>query len=151
MPKLVPLTAIERATLVKRIRFELGIRLGRQVTQAEFARMVSDIVGLAKPLSMMAAHGWEKGAEPGFMAGCAIAHLGGLPAEALAFKRVGGDSQPAAETSALRGGRRPTVAEAMAQDDAARAVLAMADATKRSRTPASAAAIAGGTRKKRRS
>lgn len=36
---------------------------------------------------------WEKGAEPGFLAGCAIAHLGGLPAEALAFKQASSDSQ----------------------------------------------------------
>lgn len=55
--------------------------------------MVSEVLELERPLSVNAAHGWEKGAEPGFLAGCAIAHLGGLPAEALAFRQAGRDSQ----------------------------------------------------------
>lgn len=63
--------------------------------------MVSDVLELERPLSVNAAHGWERGAEPGFLAGCAIAHLGGLPAEALAFKQAGGASRPASEAYPL--------------------------------------------------
>lgn len=78
---------------MKRIRFELGLKRGRKVTQVEFAQMISELLGLPQPLSGTSVLGWEKGAEPGFLAGCAIAHLGGLPAEALAFKSAGRDAQ----------------------------------------------------------
>lgn len=88
MPKPTPLTPDQRAELVKRIRFELGLQLGRNITLTEFGEMVGQLLGLAKPFSPTAAMGWERGAEPGFLAGCAIAHLGGLPAEALAFKQA---------------------------------------------------------------
>ena len=85
-PKLIPLTPAERGEKVQRIRFELGIRRGRKVTLSEFGELVSGLSGLERSVSHATVIGWEKGAEPGFLAGCAIAHLGGLPAEALAFK-----------------------------------------------------------------
>jgi hypothetical protein len=97
----------ERAELVTRIRFELGLRRGRKVSQAEFARLVSEIIGLDKPLSDVTVHGWEKGAEPGFLAGCAIAHLGGLPAEALAFRSESSAPAKASGFPKLKG--RPIV------------------------------------------
>lgn len=96
-PKLIHLTPAERGEMIQRIRFELGIRRGRKLTLAEFGDLVSGVAGLGRSISHATVIGWEKGAEPGFLAGCAIAHLGGLPAEALAFRQAGGDSRPASE------------------------------------------------------
>lgn len=62
-----------------------------------------------RTVSHATALGWERGAEPGFLAGCAIAHLGGLPAEALAFKQAGGEI-PAAPFPRLKGTPNTTVA-----------------------------------------
>lgn len=84
---LVPLTRRERAEKIQRIRFELGLRQGRKVTLTEFAARVSRVLRLERALSSSAALGWEQGAEPSFMVGCAIAQLGGLPAADLGFRK----------------------------------------------------------------
>ncbi|MHB0961948.1 MAG: hypothetical protein ACYC5V_01940 [Gemmatimonadaceae bacterium] len=82
-----PLTRRERAEKIQRIRFELGLRRGRKVTLTEFAADVSQVLRLERALSSSAALGWEQGAEPSFMVGCAIAHLGGMPAADLGFRK----------------------------------------------------------------
>ena len=85
-PVLQTLTRRERAEKIQRIRFELGLRRGRKVTLTEFAARVSKVLRLERALSSSAALGWEQGAEPSFMVGCAIAHLGGIAAEELGFR-----------------------------------------------------------------
>lgn len=100
MSRLTPprlLSAAERAAVIRRIRTELSGDVGGPVSLKRFGALVATALGVEKPFSASVVQGWERGAEPAFLTGCAIAHLGGLPAEALAFKQSGGASRPASE------------------------------------------------------
>lgn len=98
MHRLTPplqVSAPERAAIIRRIREGLSTEVGGDVSLKRFGALVARMLGEEKPFSASVVQGWERGAEPAFLTGCAIAHLGGLPAEALAFKQAGGASRPA--------------------------------------------------------
>lgn len=80
------LDATERGKRIKDIRLRLAPELGGNVSQGKFGRLVADTAGLEKPFNSSTASRWETGAEPGLIAGCAIAYLGGVTAESLVFE-----------------------------------------------------------------
>lgn len=94
----IPLDPEERGRRIRDIRLRLAPVMGENVTQSRFGELVAEVAGLDRPFNQSTAKRWEEGAEPGFVAGCAIALLGGVAIESLAF-----EDEPSAAHTPPRG------------------------------------------------
>lgn len=86
MRKRILRTPAERGKLIRDIRLALAPVVGDNVSQARMGQLVGDYAGLETGFNQSTVKRWEEGAEPGLIAGCALAGLGGIAPDALVFR-----------------------------------------------------------------
>lgn len=77
-----------------------------------FGELVAQMVGLDVGFTSSTVLRWEEGAEPGLVAGCAIAALGDVSPDTLAFQDVAEDAHPAEGRVIPHNAYRPAEPEA---------------------------------------